>query len=134
MNISDIIEEIHGINSRELDQSWGAEYLPVKVILTTDDGVVESGFGDIDSWRGAYNEPCLFLGDNSSSKDLLKELYMVQSGSGYTGYKGGYYSYGASYELNVETDYSMYSGDGYIDSVYYDETRKCIIITCNKTQ
>jgi len=133
MNINDIIEAIHDINSSELDQSWGAEYLPVKIIFTTDDGVIESGFDGIDSWRGAYNEPCLFLGDNSSSKDLLKELYMIQSGSGYTGYKGGHFSYSGDYDLNVETACNTYSGEGHIDLVYFDETRKCIIITCTKT-
>lgn len=133
MNILDITQTIEILNMKHARQTDGVEYLPVNILFTTDEGFVESGFSTIDSWRGVYSEPCLFLGNNRDSKDLLKELYFLMSGNAYDGYKGGRYVYNLYDELNVEFGRRSCSGDGYINSVHYNSYEKNIEIVCTKT-
>ena len=133
MNILDITKTIELLNAEYAKHGDGAEYLPVNILFTTDDSLVESGFSTIDSWRGVYSEPCLFLGENRDSKDLLKELYFLMSGNAYEGYKGGRYIYSSYDELNVESGRRDWSGDGYVESVYFNSYEKVIEITCTKT-
>ena len=133
MNILDITKTIELLNAEHAKHGDGVEYLPVNILFTTDDGLVESGFSAIDSWRGVYSEPCLFLGDNKDSKDLLKELYFLMSGNAYEGYKGGKYIYNFHDKLNVEPSRRDWSGDGYVESVYFNSYEKVIEIICTKT-
>lgn len=133
MNILDITKKIELLNVEHAKHGDGVEYLPVNILFTTDDGLVESGFSTIDSWRGIYSEPCLFLGENRDSKDLLKELYFLMSGNAYEGYKGGRYIYSSYDELNIESGRRDWSGDGYVESVYFNSYEKVIEIICTKT-
>ena len=133
MNILDITQAIELLNLKHAKHGDGVEYLPVNILFTTDDGLVESGFSTIDSWRGVYSEPCLFLGDNNDSKDLLKELYFLMSGNAYEGYKGGKYIYNPHDKLNVEPNRRDWSGDGLVESVYFNSYEKVIEIICTKT-
>lgn len=133
MNILGITKAIENLNMEHAKQTDGVEYLPINILFTTDDGLIESGFSTINSWRGLYSEPCLFLGENRDSKDLLKELYFLMSGNAYEGYKGGRYIYDSSYKLNVECGRRDWSGDGYVESVYFNSHEKVIEIVCTKT-
>lgn len=133
MNILEITQKIELLNLEHAKHGFGVDYLPVSMLFTNDEGLVESGFSTIDSWRGVYSEPCLFLGDNRNSKDLLKELYFLMSGNAYEGYKGGRYVYPIYYELNVEPSRRDWSGDGYIESVHFNSHEKVIEIVCTKT-
>ena len=133
MNILDITKTIELLNAEHAKHGDGVEYLPVNILFTTDDGLVESGFSTIDSWRGVYSEPCLFLGDNNDSKDLLKELYFLMSGNAYEGYRGGKYIYNPHDKLNVEPNRRDWSGDGLVESVYFNSYEKVIEIICTKT-
>lgn len=132
MNINDIITKIEIINQELNNDHYYERYASVQLELHTDDEVITGGFDCIESWRGYYAEPCLFLGKYISSKELLKELYFTKSGNKFNGWKGGVYQYSGYNELNMETDLGSYSGDGYIESVEYDESLKLIIIKCVK--
>lgn len=132
MNINDVITEIESINQDLNNDPYNERYADVYLELYTKKGVDAGGFDCIESWRGHYSEPCLFLGKNTSSKELLKELYFAKSGNKFNGWKGGVYQYSGYSELNMETDLGTYSGDGYIESVEYDESLKLIIIKCFK--
>ena len=133
MDILDITKTIELLNIEHAKHGNGVEYLPVSILFTKDGELIESGFSTIDSWRGVYSEPCLFLGDNNDSKDLLKELYFLMSGNAYEGYKGGKYIYNSHDKLNVEPSHNCWSGEGYIDSVYFNSYEKVIEIVCTKT-
>lgn len=127
MDIYSIISDIESIN----DKFGSNDYLDVKIVLNYKDSEINTGgFGECCSWRGDYREPCLTLGDNTDSEQLLKELYFLKSGNIFFGYKGGEYRYNGNMELTVEPCYSSYTGDGYIDSVEYLDG--VIVITCNK--
>lgn len=132
MNINDIITKIELINQELNNDLYDERYANVELELHTDNEVITGGFDCIESWRGNYSEPCLFLGKNTSSKELLKELYFAKSGNKFNGWKGGVYQYSGYSELNMETDLGSYSGDGYIESVEYDKNLKLIIIKCVK--
>ena len=132
MNILDITQAIELLNLKHAKHGDGVEYLPVNILFTKDGELIESGFSNIDSWRGVYSEPCLFLGDNNDSKDLLKELYFLMSGNAYEGYKGGKYIYNSHDKLNVEPSRNCWSGEGHIDSVYFNSYEKVIEIVCTK--
>ena len=132
MNINDIITKIELINQELNNDPYDERYTNVELELHADDEVITGGFDCIESWRGHYSEPCLFLGKNTSSKELLKELYFAKSGNKFNGWKGGVYQYSGYSQLNMETDLGSYSGDGHIESVEYDENLKLIIIKCVK--
>ena len=55
------------------------------------------------------------------------------SGNAYEGYKGGRYIYSSYDELNVESGRRDWSGDGYVESVYFNSYEKVIEIICTKT-
>lgn len=134
MNILEITQAIEILNIKHAKHGDGVEYLPVSILFTNDEGLIETGFSTIDSWRGLYSEPCLFLGNNNDSKDLLKELYFLMSGNAYEGYKGGRYVYPTDFKLNVESERRDWSGDGYIESVHFNNYEKVIEIVCTKTR
>ena len=132
MNINDIITKIELINQELNNDPYDERYANVEIELHADDEVITGGFDCIDSWRGYYAEPCLFFGKRVSSKDLLKELYFAKSGNKFNGWKGGRFEYSGYDKLNMETGFGLYSGDGYIESVEYDENQKLIVIKCFK--
>ena len=132
MNINDIITKIELINQELNKDFYNEGYANVELELHADDEVITGGFDCIDSWRGGYSEPCLFFGKCASSKELLKELYFAKSGNKFNGWKGGRFEYSGYDELNMETDFGSYSGDGYIESVELDENQKIIVIKCFK--
>lgn len=132
MNINDIITKIELINQDTNNDPYDERYANVQLELDMGDETVTGGFDCIESWRGSYAEPCLFLGKCVSSKELLKELYFAKSGNKFNGWKGGKFEYSGYDELNMETELGSYSGDGYIESVEYDENLKLIVIKCFK--
>lgn len=72
-------------------------------------GVKLEGFG---SWRGSYNEPCLFITADCNSKITHQELEEVRQSlltDTFYGYKGGEYRYSENSDVNVERSRKDYS-------------------------
>lgn len=115
-----------------LDSLYMIECNIVHLVLETEHNTNTSGFSHAGSWRGYYNHPALFMGDNTSKDNLIDELECLRSGQSYEGYKGGDYSYDGSYQLTIETDSSTYTGDEYINSVRYCQETQSIKLTCIK--
>lgn len=103
------------------------------LVLIEDDGTrKESGFSHEGSWRGSYNQPCIFMGDNTDKGDLIQALRRLKSDT-YEGWKGGEYNYGGYDNLEMEQQPRDWTGDGDDWSVIENEERGCINITCTKT-
>lgn len=115
-----------------LDNLYEIECDTVHLVLTTKHNTNTTGFSHAGSWRGYYNQPALFMGDNTSKHDLIDELECLRSGQSYEAYKGGDYSYDGSYPLTIETDSSTYTGDEYISSVRYCQKTQSIKVICTK--
>ena len=121
MNIDEVLNALY---ETELDQ--------VELVLIEDTGAVRvSGFSDVGSWRGYYNEPALFMGDNHDKYDLIALLDELTDKT-YEGWKGGEYNYTSDQGLVIETEHRAYSGDGYINKVV--ERDDCVQLICTKEQ
>lgn len=127
MNISSLIREIEDIISKRCTQEHFVTYPEVYIIINED---MENTYGyeEIDSWRGSYDTPCIFTGNEHSSLGLLKELYFAQSENYFTGYKGGLFSYRPHTEIVIDHGYGTYSGDGEIDRVEWNSADRAIEI------
>lgn len=104
----------------------------VVLVLIEDDGTrKESGFSHEGSWRGSYNQPCIFMGDNTDKNDLIQALRRLKSET-YEGWKGGEYNYGGYDNLEMEEHTRDWTGDGDNWDVVEDKNYGCIEITCIK--
>jgi len=64
------------------------------------------------SWRGIYDEPCIFITEGSSIlSDFIPYCQNLFDGRLYNGWKGGQYRYNPYSLLNFEANSSCYSGD-----------------------
>ena len=121
MNINEVIDVLY---ESELDQ--------VELVLIESTGAVRvSGFDSVGSWRGYYNEPALFMGENHDKYDLLPLLRELTTET-YYGYKGGEYTYTGTQELVIEECHRAFSGDGYINKIV--ERGSYIQLICTKDQ
>lgn len=97
---------IHQYQDREYLCSLGDLKIPEGVEIK---GLKLVGFG---SWRGSYNEPCLFIvKDNSSSitHQELEEARQALLTNTFHGYKGGEYQYNENSWVYIEESRSAYS-------------------------
>lgn len=62
-----------------------------------------TGYG---SWRGAYNEPCIYLEEDENSSvgflEIAKAVYSLTDGTVFEGWKGGEYTYNLDDPMNIE--------------------------------
>lgn len=75
------------------------------------------GFG---SWRGSYNEPCLFIVEDSSSSITHKELEEARQSlltNAFGGYKGGEYQYDEDSRVYVEESRKDFSDGRHLKSL-----------------
>lgn len=87
-----------------------------------------SGFNEIDTWRGSYDEPNLFLGDDHSTLTLINQLEEALDGKIYPGYKGGNFTFTDNQDLRVEPYYGSWSGDSVIFDIQWDAPSQTINI------
>ena len=77
-------------------------------------GIIVTGQG---SWRGSYDNPCLYAeatyesDEESKASHILPFLEKLVSGEEFYGYKGGKYVYNEDDILYVESSSRAYSGD-----------------------
>ena len=77
-------------------------------------GLVLEGYG---SWRGSYNEPCLYIREDPDGRITPHDLEVARKAllsETFYGYKGGEYNYYEHYRLNVEVYSSSWSDGQYI--------------------
>ena len=100
-----------------------------KVELVTIKGTKSSitGFDSVGSWRGSYDEPCIFRGGNYDKYLLLFHLRQLLTEK-YTGWKGGTYWYTPESPLHIEDYAGSYSGEHEVQSVKHIEDRDVIQI------
>lgn len=104
----------------------------VQLVLIIDDGAVHvSGFSYEGSWRGRYNEPCVFMGNNHDKQELIKALHSLTTDT-YEGWKGGDFMYSGRDDLNIDIAPNTYSGDGYISRVVATDDGEYLQIICTK--
>lgn len=121
MNINEIIT---ALEESELEQ--------VQLVLILDDGGVQiSGFDYEGSWRGRYNEPCVFMGGDDDKYALINVLHRLTSET-YIGWKGGEFTYSGDDELNIEPEAGRYSGDGYVTRVTESLDEQYLQVICVK--
>lgn len=80
-------------------------------------GLKLEGFG---SWRGAYDEPCLFIKKDSNSKITHKDLEEARQSlltNTFHGYKGGEYKYDETSFVNVEESIKDWSDTRYVNEL-----------------
>lgn len=88
-----------------------------EIIKVNEDLVIGMKPYDCGSWRGSYDEPCLFADYDASSQlsDWLPYLERLTSGEYFEGYKGGSYRYSGHSTINIEREPRNYSDtDGII--------------------
>ena len=83
-------------------------------------GFAPTGHG---SWRGAYNEPCLYVevGFPASLSEFIPHLEELASGKVFYGYKGGEYTYNEECLLNFEESSRAWSDGATDERVFSDE-------------
>ena len=83
------------------------------------DTVLEYGFGDVFSWRGAYDEPCFSIAENITVGEcltLVEDALTLR----FHGYKSGEYIYSEASPVNFEETSRDYTDGGYLQSKLFD--------------
>lgn len=82
-----------------------------EIIKANEDLVIGMKPYDCGSWRGSYDEPCIFADYDASSQlsDWLPYLERLTSGEYFEGYKGGSYRYSDHSTINIEREPRNYS-------------------------
>lgn len=80
-------------------------------------GLALTGYG---SWRGSYDEPCIFMREDTSSvvtaKEVVEAIENLTNGAVFYGYKGGEYVFNKNHKLNFEPCRSSWT-DGHWDTL-----------------
>lgn len=123
MNINEIINKLELSPFDKVNLILKDEYEGTQTV---------SGFSHEGSWRGHYNQPCIFMGDNQDKSELIEALHRLKSET-YFGWKGGEYNYNGYDELNMEKNPRDWSGDGYIYRVVGNRVADCVELICRKS-
>ena len=83
------------------------------------DTVLGYGLGDVFSWRGAYDEPCFSIQENTLVGDCLAEVELALCLT-FSGYKGGEYTYEDWQTPHFEETSRDYTDGGYLQSKLFD--------------
>ena len=134
MTILEIINKLISINEKRNTDLHYVTDLNVNLCIVKANGdTTTTGFGNVDSWRGAYAEPCLIGGNEHDLKKLVGMLYALASGMSFNGWKGGRYSYSLNDELNFEHSEGSYTGEGYFEDVKYNPDTDTIDLYLTKS-
>ena len=83
------------------------------------DAVLGYGFGDVFSWRGAYDEPCFSIAEDVTVGECLVYVESALTLVFY-GYKGGEYIYSEASPVNFECEDGAYTNGKYLQSKLFD--------------
>ena len=69
-----------------------------------------TGYG---SWRGAYEEPCIYIEEDESSSvefsEIIEAIHKLTDGTVFHGWKGGEYTYDVGDPMNIEPSRRSYT-------------------------
>lgn len=69
-----------------------------------------TGYG---SWRGAYDEPCIYIEEDENSSvefsEIIEAINKLTDGTVFYGWKGGEFTYDVNDPMNIEFSPSSYT-------------------------